>query len=63
MMFFVVQEKDGKQFAYKREIELGLEGISRREIIEGVKAGDLLVTEGKSRLVGREQGEPVEVVE
>ncbi len=57
---FVVKEEDGKQFVEQHEIITGIEGISEQEILEGVEPGDLLVTEGKKRLVN---GAPVDVVE
>jgi HlyD family secretion protein len=56
---FVVKEENGKQFVEQREIMTGIEGISEREILEGVEPGELLVTEGKNRLVN---GAPVDVV-
>jgi len=57
---FVVKEEDGKQFVEQRQISTGIEGLSQREILEGVEPGELLVTEGKNRLVN---GAPVDVVE
>ena len=54
---FVVNELDGT--VEQREIQLGIEGLSKREIIQGVKPGELLVTEGKNRLVN---GAPVEIL-
>ena len=35
----------------QRQVKLGIEGLDRREIIEGVSPGELLVTEGQNRLV------------
>ncbi|WP_254565675.1 HlyD family efflux transporter periplasmic adaptor subunit [Oscillatoria sp. HE19RPO] len=55
---FVVNPETGR--VEQREITLGIEGISTREIVEGVNPGELLVTEGSNRLV---DGAPVEIVE
>jgi HlyD family secretion protein len=55
---FVVNPETGR--VEQRKITLGIEGISSREIVEGVSPGELLVTEGSNRLV---QGAPVEIVE
>ncbi|NEP11182.1 MAG: efflux transporter periplasmic adaptor subunit [Symploca sp. SIO2C1] len=57
---FVIKEENGKKVVEQRQVELGIEGISRREILRGVKPGELLVTDGKNRLV---DGAPVDVVE
>ena len=57
---FVLKEEDGKQFVEQRQITTGIEGLSEREILQGVEPGELLVTEGKNRLVN---GAPVDVVE
>jgi len=57
---FVVTEVEGRQVVEQRAIVPGIEGLSQREILQGVKPGELLVTEGKSRLV---DGAPVEVIE
>ncbi|MDJ0572052.1 MAG: hypothetical protein QNJ53_23810 [Pleurocapsa sp. MO_192.B19] len=46
---FVVNETDGK--VEQRKIEQGIEGLAKKEIIEGVEPGEKLVTEGKNRLV------------
>ena len=54
---FVVNEADGK--VEQRQIEQGIEGLSKKEIIEGVEPGEKLVTEGKNRLVN---GAPVEII-
>ncbi|MDL5057249.1 efflux RND transporter periplasmic adaptor subunit [Geitlerinema calcuttense] len=35
----------------QRQVELGIEGFDRREILSGVQAGEQLVTEGQSGLV------------
>jgi RND family efflux transporter MFP subunit len=55
---FVVDEKTG--IVQERQIQSGIEGISQREVLAGVKPGELVVTDGKNRLVN---GTPVEVVE
>ncbi len=44
----------------QRSVALGISGISHREIVEGIRPGELLVTEGKNRLV---DGTPVEAIE
>jgi len=57
---FVIKEEDGKKVVEQRQVAPGIEGISKREILQGVTPGDLLVTDGKNRLV---DGAPVDVVE
>ena len=54
---FVVNEAEG--IVEQRAIKQGIEGLAKREILEGVKAGEKLVTEGKNRLVN---GAPVEII-
>lgn len=54
---FVVNEADGT--VEQRQIEQGIEGLSKKEILAGVEPGDKLVTEGKNRLVN---GAPVEII-
>jgi RND family efflux transporter MFP subunit len=54
---FVVNPQ--KRIVEQRQIEMGIEGISMREIRSGVKPGELLVTDGQNRLVN---GTPVEIV-
>ena len=54
---FVVNEEDGT--VEQRQIEQGVEGLSKKEILEGVEPGEKLVTEGKNRLVN---GAPVEIL-
>ncbi|ELS01808.1 RND family efflux transporter, MFP subunit [Xenococcus sp. PCC 7305] len=54
---FVVNEQEG--IVEQRAIKQGIEGLAKREIIEGVKPGEKLVTEGKNRLVN---GAPVEII-
>ena len=46
---FVANPDTGK--VEQRQVKLGIEGLDRREIIEGVSPGELLVTEGQNRLV------------
>ncbi len=54
---FVVNEAEG--IVEQRAIKQGIEGLAKREILEGVQPGDKLVTEGKNRLVN---GAPVEII-
>ncbi len=54
---FVVNEDEG--IVEQRIIKQGIEGLAKREIIEGVEPGEKLVTEGKNRLVN---GAPVEII-
>ncbi len=54
---FVVNEAE--DIAEQRAIKLGIEGLAKREILEGVEPGEKLVTGGKNRLVN---GAPVEII-
>lgn len=54
---FVVNEAVG--IVEQRAIKQGIEGLAKREIVEGVKLGEKLVIEGKNRLVN---GAPVEII-
>ncbi|MDJ0636887.1 MAG: efflux RND transporter periplasmic adaptor subunit [Xenococcaceae cyanobacterium MO_188.B29] len=54
---FVVNEAEG--IVEQRAIKQGIEGLAKREILEGVRSGEKLVTEGKNRLVN---GAPVEII-
>ncbi|MBX2863642.1 MAG: HlyD family efflux transporter periplasmic adaptor subunit [Leptolyngbyaceae cyanobacterium MAG.088] len=54
---FVVNEAD--RIVQRREITVGIEGLSGVEIINGVEPGEQVVLEGQNRLV---DGTPVEVV-
>ena len=54
---FVVDKE--KQIVKLRSVEEGIRGISQQEIKSGVQPGELVVTEGRNRLV---DGTPVEVV-
>ncbi|MEO0947790.1 MAG: efflux RND transporter periplasmic adaptor subunit [Cyanobacteria bacterium J06641_5] len=54
---FVVNEETGT--VERRPIQQGIEGLTKREILEGVLAGEQLVTDGKTRLVN---GAPIEVI-
>ncbi|MGK7937059.1 MAG: efflux RND transporter periplasmic adaptor subunit [Xenococcaceae cyanobacterium] len=54
---FVVNEAEG--IVEQRAIKQGIEGLAKREILEGVQPGEKLVTEGKNRLVN---GAPVEII-
>lgn len=55
---FVVNNDKG--VVEQRQIQPGIEGLTRREIVRGVQPGELLVTEGTNRLVN---GAPVEIVD
>lgn len=55
---FVVNKAKGA--AELRRIEEGISGPSMQEILKGVKPGDLLVTDGRHRLV---DGAPVKVIQ
>lgn len=54
---FVVNEEKG--IVEQKAIKQGIEGLAKREIVEGVEPGDKLVTDGKNRLVN---GAPVEII-
>lgn len=54
---FVVNEEKG--IVEQRAIKAGIEGLAKQEIIQGVKPGEKLVTQGKNRLVN---GAPVEII-
>ena len=54
---FVVNEAEGN--VEQRKVEVGVEGLSKKEIIEGIEPGEKLVTAGKNRLVN---GAPVEII-
>lgn len=54
---FVVNEEN---IVEQRQVELGVEGLTQREILEGVEPGEQLVTEGQNGLVN---GSEVRVVE
>ena len=54
---FVVNEAEG--IVEQRAIKPGIEGLAKREIVEGVKLREKLVTEGENRLVN---GAPVEII-
>jgi len=54
---FVVNEGDGT--VQRREVTLGIEGLSGVEVISGVQPGEQVVVEGQNRLVDET---PVEVV-
>lgn len=55
---FVVDQ--AKQTVEQRAVKLGIEGIESQEVVEGINPQDLLVTDGRHRLVN---GAPVKVVE
>lgn len=54
---FVVDPKT--QTVHRRDVVFGIQGLNKREVTSGASAGDLLVTDGRYRLV---DGAPVEVV-
>ena len=54
---FVVNKTIG--VVEQRAIKQGIEGLAKREILEGVKPGEKLVTEANNRLVN---GAPVEII-
>ncbi|MEO0844731.1 MAG: RND transporter MFP subunit, partial [Cyanobacteria bacterium J06643_5] len=54
---FVVDRE--KQIVKLRPVERGIRGLSLTEIKTGVSSGELVVTQGRNRLV---DGTPVEVV-
>ena len=45
---------------YLRLVKEGIQGISQQEIKAGINAGDLIITEGRTRLVN---GTPIDVIE
>lgn len=55
---FVVNRS--KETVEQRPVKLGIEGLEAQEILRGVEPGDLLVTDGRHRLVS---GAPVTVLE
>ena len=61
-VFKVVAGADGKQASQRIEAKLGLRLPGQVEILEGVKAGDLLVTAGHGRLL-RADSVPVRVID
>lgn len=54
---FVVNESNNTAVA--REVKLGIQGLAGQEIKDGVYPGELVVTEGKNRLVN---GSPIKIV-
>ena len=54
---FVVNEVDNT--VEERRVELGIQGLAHQEIKAGVREGELVVTEGKNRLVDRS---PIQLV-
>ncbi|MEM9770228.1 MAG: biotin/lipoyl-binding protein [Cyanobacteria bacterium P01_D01_bin.73] len=63
----IVRDQDHFAFVLKddgtverREVQLGIEGLSGVEVLSGINAGDQVVIEGQNRLV---TGTPVEVIE
>jgi len=58
-VFVVDKDRQNQQIVKMRPVEQGIRGISLSEIKSGVLPGELVVTEGRNRLV---DGTPVEVV-
>lgn len=54
------EEAVAQETVEQRAVELGINGLTQREILKGVKPGDRLVTEGQNRLV---DGTPVKVTQ
>ncbi|MFW5888546.1 MAG: efflux transporter periplasmic adaptor subunit, partial [Patescibacteria group bacterium] len=57
---FVVRERDGRQAAKKVAVETGDTRDSSIEVTQGLKAGDLVVTEG-AKLI--EDGEEIKILD
>ena len=55
---FVVNQE--QKIAELRLVKEGIQGISQQEIKAGINAGDLIITEGRNRLVN---GTPIDVIE
>ncbi len=55
---FVVNQEE--KIAELRLVKEGIQGISQQEIKAGINAGDLIITEGRTRLVN---GTPIDVIE
>ena len=61
-VFRVAAGADGRQISQRVEAKLGLRLPGKVEILEGLKAGDMVVTAGHSRLL-RGEGVPVRVID
>ena len=46
MYYVYLQAKDNKEVFMKREVSLGMDNGDRVEIVQGLSAGDILVTKG-----------------
>ena len=57
LFVFVVDETEGT--VEQRAVQEGIEGLAKREILEGVKIGEKLVTDGKTQLVN---GAPIKII-
>ena len=55
--YVFVVNKEG--IVEQRKVELGIKGITKQQIISGVKAGESVITQGQNRLVN---GAPVTVI-
>lgn len=56
---FVVTEKDGKTTAEKREVKIGARQFGEAEIIDGLKEGEQIVTQGTLRV---KEGAPLKII-
>jgi membrane fusion protein (multidrug efflux system) len=61
-VFKVVDGPDGRRLAQRLEARIGLRVPGKVEIVEGLKAGDLVVTAGQARLM-RGESTPVRVID
>ena len=61
-VFKVVDGPDGQKVSQRLEARIGLRLPGKVEILEGLKAGDLVVTAGQARLL-RGDGLPVRVID
>ena len=61
-IFKVIDGADGKKVSQRLEAKLGLRLLGKVEILEGLKAGDAVVTAGHGRLM-RGDGVPVRVID
>ncbi|MCU0967535.1 MAG: efflux RND transporter periplasmic adaptor subunit [Rubrivivax sp.] len=61
-VFRVVEGEGGQRVAERIEARVGLRTPGRAELLDGVRAGDVVVTAGQARIAGSERA-PVRVVE
>lgn len=57
---FVVNQEEETKTIEQRQVKLGIRGISKQQILQGVEAGESVVTKGQNRLV---EGAPVQIVQ